>query len=176
MGRDGRSTVMLGIVLLIAMRPATSRAAPADSASAARGIALFSGAVPLQNGGPACGTCHNLAGLAFPFGGSLGPELGQSYARLGERGTRSALATLFFPSMVTPFAGKPLTAAEQADLLSALSVAPGNPPASATSSLALSATCGALAALLFTVLFGRKRLTGVRRRILQRSLSSREVR
>jgi mono/diheme cytochrome c family protein len=48
-----------------------------------RGRRLFSGRESLQYGAQACITCHSVQGL--PGGGSLGPELSQSYVRYQDR-------------------------------------------------------------------------------------------
>ncbi len=43
--------------------------------SSSTGEALFVGAIRLTNGGPPCRICHSVAGIPFPNGGTLGPDL-----------------------------------------------------------------------------------------------------
>jgi ubiquinol-cytochrome c reductase cytochrome c subunit len=83
-----------------------------------QGRNLFSGSTPLINGGTNCIACHTVAGVGGLNGGSLGPDLTHVFARYGGLdGMHSTLATLPFPTMQGIFVKKPLTPAEQADLL-----------------------------------------------------------
>src|SRR5512138_299683 len=50
------------------------------------GKQLFSGERRFQNGGPACAACHSIAGLPFPNGGVIGPDLTGEYTKLGPEG------------------------------------------------------------------------------------------
>jgi len=45
-----------------------SRASATDTSAVQRGKEFFAGHRPLRNGGPACSSCHSIAGLAFPNG------------------------------------------------------------------------------------------------------------
>lgn len=88
---------------------------PARDATAAdfeAGRALFEGRTPLANGGPACISCHNVRGAGVVGGGTLAKDLTHAYARLGEQGTTSALASTPFPLMTTIYKAQPLTDAE----------------------------------------------------------------
>ncbi len=80
------------------------------------GRALFTGTVRFKNGGPPCFACHSVAGLPFPHGGSLGPDLTTTYTKLGLPGMEAAMRTLFFPTMTPIFRSRPLTVLEQQDL------------------------------------------------------------
>ena len=71
-------------------------------------------------GGPACIACHSVDGTGTLGGGSLGPNLTHVAERLGRPGLAAALQTIAFPTMVGPFANRPLTAQEQADLVAFL--------------------------------------------------------
>jgi len=55
-----------------------------------QGRALFSGTQLLNEGGPACIACHDLASLGSLGGGRLGPDLTRVYASLGGRPGLSA--------------------------------------------------------------------------------------
>lgn len=95
-------------------------AQPAITGSPAAGQLLFRGETALANGGPACIACHSVSGLAGLGGGALGPDLTHVVQRLGEPGLAGALQTISFPTMLGPFANRPLTPKEQADLLAYL--------------------------------------------------------
>lgn len=80
------------------------------------GLDLFTGARPLQNGGPACIACHSVAGTTSLGGGNLGPDLTQVFQRYGDAGLASALNSIPFPTMQGIFLNQPLTPEEQANL------------------------------------------------------------
>ena len=90
---------------------------------------LFLGTVRFKNGGPACSACHSVAGLAFPRGGTMGPDLTRAYSKIGPEGLNSALETLFFPAMTPLFAYRPLTLNERRNLAASSKVLIGNSPA-----------------------------------------------
>lgn len=79
-------------------RPADERdaelAVPAD---VARARALFDGRVPLASGGLACGACHAIRDQGHRTGGTLGPELTDTYLKYRDRAL-----TLFLRSPCTP--------------------------------------------------------------------------
>jgi len=85
--------------------------------NADRGKLLFTGQISMENGGPPCMACHNVANVGEFGGGSLGPDLTQVYDRMGEVGLSGALSGLPFPTMRGVYEGKSLTLQEQADLL-----------------------------------------------------------
>ncbi|MCB0404950.1 MAG: cytochrome c [Bdellovibrionales bacterium] len=85
-----------------------------------RGGQLFSGEVALAAGGPACIQCHS-AGSAGPLGGgTLGPDLTQSYSNYNDQGLSKVLTKIAFPVMDQVYAGKALTEAEVYQLKSFL--------------------------------------------------------
>ena len=95
--------------------PAT--AAPTlPAGDAARGKELFTGALALQSGGPACMSCHTTANAGPLGGGTLGPDLTHVYQRYGEAGLPTTLQNLPFPTMQGIFGNKPLADQEAADL------------------------------------------------------------
>lgn len=97
--------------------PAGQAAVPAGMGDPANGRRLFTGELALTNGGPHCLACHNVGGASSLGGGGLGPDLTHVVARLGEPGLTGALKTIVYPTMLGPFKNRPLTAAEQADLV-----------------------------------------------------------
>lgn len=166
------SILLLGCsdALLCQAQPTEPTGVPPQDEAASRGESLFSGTARLQNGGPACASCHNIAGLPFPYGGSLGPDLTRIYSKLGPLGIDPTLRTLYFPAMTSIYASHPLTDDERADLKAFLQEAEsGQPSTSATPVIALVALTGFVALLALTCYLWRDRLTGVRRRLLQRA-------
>lgn len=164
----GRTCSVLAALLILGLasvelRAPNAAAAAADEQATAAGGELFSGTVPFQNGGPACATCHSIGGLAFPNGGTMGPDLTQSYTLLGEPGMDATLETLFFPTMMPIFEGRLLTPDEQRALKAFLRQAQSSAPAAnITWELLLLACAGCAALLLLAAVFWRWRLQGVR--------------
>lgn len=65
-----------------------------------RGRRLFLGSEKLSAGGPPCISCHSVAGLPLPGGGTLGPDLTDVFSRLGaERGLAAWLSAPASPTM-----------------------------------------------------------------------------
>ncbi|MEW5956119.1 MAG: cytochrome c [Chloroflexota bacterium] len=99
-----------------ALQPTAAPVITLPPGNPAAGRAIFTGAIPSQNGGPACISCHSVSGIGALGGGSLGPDLTNVYARYGEAGLASALKGLPFPTMQGVFGNKPLTNQEAAHL------------------------------------------------------------
>lgn len=95
---------------------AGTAAVPLPEGNAVAGRELFTGAVALQNGGPACMSCHNTAGAGALGGGTLGPDLSHVLQRYGVAGLPTTLQSLPFPTMQGVFGQRPLTEQEAADL------------------------------------------------------------
>ncbi len=93
--------------------PAAKMGTDATPEEIARGRRLFEGTEALAKGGPACFGCHDVRGLGVAGGGTLGPNLTFTFARLGERGMRPALAKLDTPMMGALYAKAPLEEEEQ---------------------------------------------------------------
>jgi mono/diheme cytochrome c family protein len=92
-----------------------------------RGEQLFTGEVHFRNRGPACISCHTIAGLSFHDGGTLGPDLTHAYAKLGPRGTEAAMQTLYFGVMTPIYSEHPVVPQEQADLIALLKQSEAKP-------------------------------------------------
>lgn len=86
----------------------------------AAGRRAFTGELRLGNGGPACIGCHTVSGIGSLGGGALGPELTHAAQRYPGPGLAAVLGNIVFPTMVGPFANRPLTPQEQADLVTFL--------------------------------------------------------
>jgi mono/diheme cytochrome c family protein len=135
----------------------------------AAGKALFTGRARLQNGGPACIACHTVAGIPFPHGGTMGPDLTREYANLGPLGVTVALRTLDFPAMTSLYQKRPLTAAEQQQFAAFFrSIYRRRLPASPTLAMALAAIAVVAALFLWALLAGGRRRA---RRVRQQSLA-----
>ncbi len=158
--RSARSKA-IAVAMLLVVCGARSSAQP--RAPEQYGRMLFTGQALMQNGGPPCASCHSIAGLGFPHGGAMGPDLTGVAQALGPDGTATALQTLFFPTMMPIYDKQPLTASEQKALNTFLAQAPTT-PVGQDDALVL----GGIALGGFVVLLGitwvawRGRLRGVR--------------
>lgn len=145
--------------------------------SALRGKQLFTGRISFKNGGPPCSACHDVTGLPFPSGGTLGPDLSQTYSKLGPEGLDTALHTLFFPAMAPLYDPHPLTVSEQADLGAFLKEADSRPAASDRTIAAVAiALAGFVVLMLITWAVWRDRLRSVRRTLVETALGKGSVR
>jgi mono/diheme cytochrome c family protein len=144
--------------------------APAGSSS--RGESLFIGRTHFLNRGPACISCHSIAGLPFPNGGTLGPELTHTYEKLGPAGTQAALQTLYFPTMIPVYREHQLAPQEQADVVAYFraTAAEAKPQAQWTTQiLILAAFVLGVIFVALTAFFWRKRVLSVRRALVARA-------
>lgn len=153
--------------------PAPTAAAPQQALAGdpAAGHALFTGNQPFENGGPSCMACHSVSGIGALGGGALGPDLTGVVKRYGGAAGLSAfLNGLPTPTMQAVWARQPLTAQEQADLVAFLQRVSiqERPPQVLAQLLGLS--LGGVALLVGVGAANwRKRLTGVRRRMIRGS-------
>lgn len=133
------------------------------------GEALFAGRVGFQRGGPPCSSCHSVAGLPFPEGGTLGPDLTHTYSKLGPEGVDTALETLFFPAMTPLYEAHQLTPAEQSDLKAFFQQEDLRQPqgSKVTIVLAFVALAGFVLWVILAAAFWRNRLRGVRKRLVE---------
>jgi mono/diheme cytochrome c family protein len=92
------------------------KASEATPSEVAMGRELFEGTRTLTNNGAPCISCHNVRGIGPLGGGTLAKDLTFVFARLGDSGLSSALATTPFPLMKDIFTKKPLTPSEQYQL------------------------------------------------------------
>lgn len=162
-----RPLLVLWAALPLAAILAAGQAPAGTADAAARGRQQFTGAIPFQNGGAACASCHEAAGLPFPNGGTLGPNLSASYKRIGPLGFQIALRTLYFPAMAPIYRDHQLTAAEQADLMAFFAAdARGPAAAAATPRIVAIAIAGCVVLFLLTAFAWRDRLRGVRGRLV----------
>ena len=144
---------------------------PLPSGSPDQGWALFTGARRLENGGPACMSCHSIAGLGALGGGALGPDLTFAYNNYGgDNGLALYLESLPTVTMNAVWARQPLTAQEQDDLRAFLKEASVlQRPAQAVWRLVGLSTAGMAIFLVLAQIYWRKRLVAVRKPLVSRS-------
>lgn len=148
----------------------TENVALAEQGVASRGEALFTGKVRFRNRGPACASCHSIAGLAFPNGGTLGPDLTGAYRKLGPQGIQPAMRTLFFNVMTPIYDQHPLTPEEQSDLIAFFEETTSvQPPRGNTQVIVGISLVGCVALLVITGAVWHNRLKSVRKTLVERA-------
>ena len=160
---------VLGLLLAVPLTAQPNPAGRAEPGSVAAGRALFLGTVRFQNGGPACSACHSVAGLPFPEGGTMGPDLTRVYSKMGPEGLNSALETLFFPAMTPLFRYRPLTANERRDLAALFESVDRQQAASPTPAIGAISLAGFFILIAVTGVAGRHQVRSVRRVLLERA-------
>lgn len=169
LGRFGTGWLLVAVTALAFTSAGFVQAQPLEGA-AARGRDLFTGHVRFRNGGPACSVCHSAAGIAYPNGGTLGPNLSGLYSKLGPVGARAAFSTLYFPTMVPIYTKHPLVPEEQADLIAFFQATANQPKSPDTTGGVLGlGIAGAIIFIILTAFFWRKRVLGVRERLVRRA-------
>lgn len=139
------------------------------SADSNTGRDIFTGRQPLQNGGTACLSCHNVDGIAALGGGSMGNDLTLAYSTFNEAGLSSILKSTPYPVMREAYLNKPLTDEEIADLIAFLRDA-GSAQQKASSSPAVFIIIGIAGFLVILGIFQlvwRRRLSGVRQLLVK---------
>jgi mono/diheme cytochrome c family protein len=155
----------------ISVQPQAQPMESLPASSAVRGKDLFSGQVRFQNGGPPCASCHSIAGLPFPGGGTLGPDLTREYDKLGPQGIQVAMKTLYFPVMDAIYGHQQLTPEEQADLLAFFQQATSQKEARGHTQVIILIALGIFVILLLLTRFlWRDRLQSVRRKMVERAM------
>jgi mono/diheme cytochrome c family protein len=135
---------------------------------AGKGERYFSGEIGFKNNGPPCIACHLVAGLEFPGGGTLGPDLTSVYAQLGD-GIVSLLASVPFPTMKPIFDRHPLAEDEARDLAAYLKGVAARPAEKYTSRIALASFFVFVIFMLMILFLWRNRLASVRKAMVERA-------
>jgi hypothetical protein len=161
------SAVLLALPIILAgTAPATCQLRTPHTPPADLGRDLFTGRAQFQNRGLACGACHSISTIGFPNGGLVGPDLSGAYEMLGPDGIDATLQTLFFPTMLPLYNGRPLTPDEQLALKAFLQQARGSSGAQRdTPVMAGLGLCGFLVLMAIAWLTWRRRLRAVRARL-----------
>lgn len=159
-------------LILSPARPAAQSVQKAREVSALpspeKGEKLFTGAVAFQRGGPSCLACHNISGISFPGGGTLGPDLTGVYGKFGAKELGSILASLSYPTMAPLYQGRPLTPDEQRHLAVFFQKASTRIPEKVTWKIFLLALGITGIFLLLTWGIWRKRLLTVRKALVEK--------
>ena len=153
--------------------PATTTPEPAAAAgNAERGKELFKGGDRLAAGGPACLSCHTIAGVGALGGGQIGPDLTGAFAKYGgAQGLNAALTSLAaFPTMAPIYLRNKLTAGEQADVIAFLKIAPDLQRSGDAAGKLIGFSLAGVALLgVLAMAVWRRRLNGVRKPLVNRS-------
>ncbi len=169
--------IALLAVIAVVATPLLAQPSATSVGDAAAGEALFTGQRKFQNGGPPCGSCHSVATLPFPSGGTMAPDLTHEYSKLGPEGMHYALRTLYFPAMNALFLKRQLTYREERDLSAIFENADtARQPNSRTGIFSGAAIVGLLVLVGITWVSGRGRVHSVRRKLLRRAGLYRENR
>ena len=149
----------------------------ASPAEIARGEALFQGKVRLENGGPACNSCHDVKHADVIGGGVLARELTTVFSRLGGSGVRAILGAPPFPVMQQAYLGRPLTKDEVTSLVGFLRSADEHhalrQPRDYGPKLAISGVIGAaILFILYALLWRKRRKKSVNQAIYDRQIAS----
>ncbi len=170
----GTLAVLLIVSTTVAAQSAEQQPVPPSEAvvatvvgDAARGARLYTGEAAFANGGAPCLACHGIAGFGLAGGANYGPDLTAMHENFGAEGTADVLKSLPFPSMEPIYTTRPLTDVEQADLGAFFASATGAPVAN-DGLLFAEALSGVVLFLGVVLLFGRERLRGVRRSLVNR--------
>jgi hypothetical protein len=142
------------------------------------GEALFVGKTAFVNGGAPCLGCHAIAGIGSAGAANFGPDLTALYEENEAEGVAEILESLLdFPSMEAIYTDRPLTEDERLNLTSFFGKV--SEEQSGTTAGALSGKVlfgGIISIVLFIGVFalmGWRRLTGVRRPLVEQSRKQR---
>ncbi len=145
-----------------------ARTVVASQGDAATGKKLFTGETVLKNGGAPCLSCHNVAGMGFPGGGSLGPDLTRIYSSLGD-GMIAVFTNIPFPTMVPIFRRHPIDSREALDLAAFLKEKASYQPEDFTPMVLATAITGFFVLMIVTGFAWRHRLVTVREKMVKSS-------
>lgn len=145
-----------------------------------KGQALFQGTARLQNGGPACNSCHDVTNDAVIGGGVLAIELTTVFSKLGGSGVGAILGQAPFPVMQAAYKDKSLTDDEITYLVAFLRDADEqhlfHQPRDYGLGLFVSGLIGAgIMFLLFAIIWRGRKIGPVHQKIYDRQIKSVQV-
>jgi len=155
---------------------AEAQAPPFTPEQVAEGKALFLGGQQLQDGGPACISCHAVKSVGGALGGGqLGPDLTQVYKRLnGRKGLEAWLSSPASATMKPIFNKHPLKPAEIGALTAFFEQTSKETGTENASAYRLRFTLfglgGAAVGLVVLGLIWKRRIRGVRRALVEGKL------
>jgi len=136
--------------------PTPTTTIPAGAASAATGENLFTGNVPLKNGGPACIACHAAGSYDRLGGPGMGPNLTGVADAYGQGDLAAAIADPPWDPMVAVFGDRPITAKEANDVAAFLATTSGTSGATGGVDLLIAfGIAGLILLFLFTLIVVR---------------------
>ena len=150
--------------------PSTGGPALLPAGDAAVGRDIFTGRIPLLNGGGACLSCHNVNSTGVFVGGTLAKDMTDAYSRLGEAGLTAIIRTAPFPIMRDIYVEKPLTDGEIAHVVAFFKEASGQENAARTTSpvvILILSIAGFIIIVVVLQLIWRRRLSGVRQLLVK---------
>jgi mono/diheme cytochrome c family protein len=83
-----------------------------EAADRLQGKQLFIGKKVFRNGAISCMACHSVKGVAPMGGGTLGPDLTNTWSKFGEKGLIGVLQNPAFPTMKRLYENNPITEEE----------------------------------------------------------------
>ncbi len=150
--------------------PPAGAASPVGDPAAGRD--LFTGVTRFGNGGPPCIACHSVAGIGSLGGGQVGPDLTPAVNKYGgEKGFTAFLSKPPTAVMSSVWGQRTFTPQELADVTAFLMQAStSGSPTDSTGVLIALIVGGTVILLALAQLAWRRRLVGVRRALLKRSM------
>ncbi len=137
-----------------------------EPGDAARGKDLFTGSDRLENGAPACASCHTAAGFQALNGPALGPDLTDVANRYGgEEAVAAALVSPPSATMQPLFTDNPIADQERADLAAYFASISNVRPSGGPDILLLGGALGAVAMFALMLLAPRSRRMGFARQL-----------
>lgn len=133
------------------------------------GRQFFVGKIGFEKGGAPCLACHGFDKIGPGGAASYGGDLTALWESYGGEGVRSILADLPFPSMAPVYSDRPLTEAERADLAAFFKASEGSRAPGTVSGFFLRALLGAAVLFAAALVVGWRRLTSVRRSLVEKT-------
>ncbi|MDF1594885.1 MAG: c-type cytochrome [Acidimicrobiia bacterium] len=137
-----------------------------EPGDAARGKDLFTGGERLENGAPACASCHTAAGFQALNGPALGPDLTDLSNRYGgEEAVAAALVSPPSATMQPLFSDSPIADQERSDLAAYFASLSNVQPSGGPDVLVLGGALGVVALFALMLLAPRSRRPGFARQL-----------
>jgi mono/diheme cytochrome c family protein len=159
--------------LSIKPTPQTTPHATLLQGNPANGKAIFLGFVHLKNGAPFCIGCHEIDNTGILGGGTLGPNLTNSYRIYGDAGLDGILSNLPFLTMQPIYANNPFTDQEKADLRAFMKSEVGSTQVNKEPVIIAISLAGFIFIMVAFAYLWRHRLRTVRQQLVERAQRNR---
>ncbi len=153
--------------LTIITTPASTPGVNLPPGNPENGKAIFLGYTHLRNGAPFCIGCHNIDDVGILGGGTLGPNLTNSYTLYGDAGLQGILSNLPFLTMRPIYANNPITEQEKADLRAFIKSVAGQPQVNKEPLIIAISVSGFLIIMAMFAVVWRNRLGSVRQNLVE---------